>query len=301
MKVLRVRGRWRKVNVLGFAPAGELLASASDHGVLLWEWPAERVRASYKVWYGMALTFSSDARMLAVGLGHSRAYELGLGYASGVLLDTAAGSVLRALDPPQNVHSLALRPDGTFVSAGYTLQQGPSVVRGSLATGAREEVLGLLPRAGIRLLTADGSRLAATSSAKSLEVWDLAPLGHRCSCQQDNQVSCLAFSADGRLLATGDGWSALLWSAAEGRRLAQLKGGHKNRVEGLAFAPDGRTLATVGLDGIVAFWDISTGKQRRAYDWGVGKLRAVAFAPDGMTAAAGGDGGQIVIWDVDDG
>jgi hypothetical protein len=48
----------------------------------------------------------------------------------------------------------------------------------------------------------------------------------------------------------------------------------------------------------VRLWDIDSGRQRAAFDWGIGKVYAVAFAPDGMRAAAGGQQ-NIVVWDVD--
>ena len=48
----------------------------------------------------------------------------------------------------------------------------------------------------------------------------------------------VAFSPDGRLLATGDGFGiAHIWDAQTGRRLFRLDGGHVHSLGGLAFSP----------------------------------------------------------------
>jgi WD40 repeat protein len=60
----------------------------------------------------------------------------------------------------------------------------------------------------------------------------------------------VAFSPDGRLLATasGDDGTARLWDPAAGEHRRTLTG-HKWPVLGVAFSPDGRLLATAGDDG----------------------------------------------------
>jgi WD40 repeat protein len=68
-------------------------------------------------------------------------------------------------------------------------------------------------------------------------------------------VCGVAFSPDGRLLATAsaDG-TARLWDPATGQHQRTLTG-HTNAVLGVAFSPDGRLLATAGDDGTMRLWD----------------------------------------------
>src|SRR5262249_53865525 len=84
------------------------------------------------------------------------------------------------------------------------------------------------------------------------------------------EVSCLAFSDDGAVLATGgsDG-SVKLWRVSSGQALATLNG-HSDPVRALAFAPNRQTLASGGDDSRVVLWDLATMKRRatlRGFFW----------------------------------
>jgi WD40 repeat protein len=119
--------------------------------------------------------------------------------------------------------------------------------------------------------------------------------GHRLS------VTTLAFSPDGKLLASGEGshYTAnaplLLWETESGRLLASLKG-HTNYISAVAFSPDGKTLASSSLDKTLRFWDVATKRQLRKIgnEWG-----PVAFSPDGKLLASGTPDkrGGITLWD----
>jgi WD40 repeat protein len=59
-----------------------------------------------------------------------------------------------------------------------------------------------------------------------------------------NQVAAVAFSPDGKTLASGDRSGAVkLWSVTTLQEVASLEG-HRGKVHCLAFSPDGQTLAT---------------------------------------------------------
>ncbi|CAG9464470.1 unnamed protein product [Pedinophyceae sp. YPF-701] len=90
-----------------------------------------------------------------------------------------------------------------------------------------------------------------------------------------NAVSCLAFSADGRLLVSGEAGSRSepgairMWDFATGRCLAVVSE-HAWTVEDLDVSLDGKRLAALGQDsagrGMLAVWDVSAvfGKPRGA-------------------------------------
>ncbi|HND52798.1 MAG TPA: hypothetical protein PLV92_10395, partial [Pirellulaceae bacterium] len=63
-----------------------------------------------------------------------------------------------------------------------------------------------------------------------------------------NAVYAVAFSPDGRKLASASLDNSLkIWDAATGAELARLKG-HGDGVCGVAFLPDGKSLRSASLD-----------------------------------------------------
>jgi WD40 repeat protein len=94
-----------------------------------------------------------------------------------------------------------------------------------------------------------------------------------------DNVNTVAFSRDGRLLATGHNSEvARLWSLPDGKEVATLKG-HTASVLSVAFNPDATVLATAGEDKTARLWSVPEGKPITTLRGTSGNVNAIAFWP----------------------
>jgi WD40 repeat protein/tetratricopeptide (TPR) repeat protein len=245
--------------------AGRLATVSADwHTVKVWEAESGRLLAALGGLTGRAVhvVFSADGRRVAATGLRGKA-DPGREVQ---VWDAATAQPLAAfrpqVGPTRTVHgAVALSPDGGRV-AYDDYPEAKAQVRVSDATDGRE------------LLTLPAA---------------------------DEVLLCLAFSADGRLLAAGDrDGRVLVWDSTTGRRL------HDRDLTGpcwhLAFSPDGLRLAGVDREQ-VRVWNVRTGEEvltlrgapPRPYD--TGDNPALTWSPDGRWLASSNWDGSVSAWD----
>lgn len=161
----------------------------------------------------------------------------------------------------------------------------------------------------------DGKRLASGGWDLTARVWDaetgrelLTFKGHSSAAAKFRATSVapiiadIAFSPDGKRIASSDGMRVKVWDAESGQE--ELTLGDTRGIAGVVFSPDGTRIAIGGMShrksGETArVWDAVSGEQVLSLPHPE-QVLSVAFSPDGKRIATGGYG-RAMIWDTTSG
>lgn len=139
-----------------------------------------------------------------------------------------------------------------------------------------------------------GEQIAVAGPADSVLAWDIT--GQLIlQVQHAGTVPCVAWSLDGRMIASGTSGGVHLIDPATGREVHAAQG-HSDEVRSVSFSPDGRHLASGANNGVVRAWNAADLAPIATINAHNDLVRSVAWSPDGSMLASCGHDKTVRVW-----
>jgi WD40 repeat protein/tRNA A-37 threonylcarbamoyl transferase component Bud32 len=286
------------------SPDGRTLAIVSGDGVLrLWDVAAWRTRQPHGQTLNRvtSLIFSVDGRTLITA---SRVPGFFVYNRKLVSFETAplrnTTETLRLWDAAAGVETADAAPQRETMAPPYLVAQSPD--GRLLAAGGEDGSVqiweGLPHRENARLFVSEAAEWRVKTLELARQLWPRTNPNYSALAEG---VSALAFSADGRLMATGGSRGSIrVWNTGDWQEAAHWQG-DANGVPWLVFSPDGQGLA--GSRGGQAFvWAARTGRALATLGTeGDAAILCGIFSPQKNILALGSKDGVLCFWNPRDG
>ena len=286
------------VHGIAWSPDGRQFVSHDNGGTRIWNCAAGRLLSKYpgSTDYCRSAATSPDGRWIARA-NIDRSIDLCNGH---------TGAVVRKLKGHEaEVSCLEFSPSSRLLvsSCGKTLKIW------SVGDGRESLVLeGIRTGSSCVAFDREGKRLATVRAIVNrrtqttwcdLLVWDVRTGALKLVIPKAHQtyVSDLAFSPDGRSIASGGGYNKIrIWDPHSGDKLRTLNT-QGARVWCLDYSPDGRWIVSGDQASMLTVWDSVSGKRTGVFTGHTAGVTSVAFSPDGSQLSSGSQDHTARFWD----
>jgi WD40 repeat protein/serine/threonine protein kinase len=275
-KLLHVLDHQGGVTHVAYSPNGQLLATAGDLGVRLWNAATGKAMGN-PLQHGqgaLQIAFSPDGSLLLTAGYDHNAY----------LWDVSDGKLKCTLVGHQApVIGVAFDFDGKRILTGsfdHTAQLWDT------ATGQPiGEVMHHDDKVRIVAFNPDGHSVLTGSDDDTVRLWDAATGQLKGQVlQHQGKIHSASFNPDGRIVLSGSSdRTARLWDVATGEEIG-LPFRHQKSVTSVTVSPDGRSFATASFDGTVQIWAMPA-----ALEGDVGRIGHWCRVITGLELASGNE------------
>jgi WD40 repeat protein len=298
---LKLLGEWGKGAVwqVEWLPSTQLLAVATPLGVYIYDtqtlaqvrFIAIESRGSEEP---AIMAFSRDGQWLA--------FSQPFPYNEVQIRQVGTGQLARSIPfaRPSSPYGVAFAPDGHLAIA-----TGEDVWLMDISTGERLRTF-QAKNAIKATFSPDGSKLAVIGWADNIvRLWDVA--SGRLLAQWEPEVrtlSCIAFSADGRLLAAGGYIGVFMWDVTTGQPVDYSVPStiFEDQIADLDFSPTRSLMAVGGNYSLLYLVNAETHQIVHHFQGeNVHEIISLSFSPDGRRLVSGSADGEVQIWDAETG
>lgn len=295
-----------------YAPDGTRLAVATTLGIWIYDATTYQVLHFLKKYEDLVerIVFSPDGRILASEERFDKIH----------LWDVNTGKHKYKLQHQGGIKHFDFSADGqTLVTLSIA---GPSIntIFYHADTGTEKQVKSMdmnhidFIQAYHKTFDRNTHILATGELRNTIYLWDLVEgVRKKTLSGHKGGLNCLAFSPDGKTLASGgegefirgedgnfrrDNGVFHVWDAVKGKQKHRFSGENMFDIWSVAFSPDGSLLAGGGEFGQIHLVDPNTGKYLKRLEGHSKEVVAISFSADMRTFASGSIDGTLYIWDI---
>ena len=283
-----------EISSIVFSPDGKTLISGSSRDTIrLWDVATGTEKLTFDAPYTSSLAVSPDGKTLAC-----------IKFSVLILRTAETGDIITELSGHSySLNAIAFSPDGSTLASGG----GDKLFLWDVISGARKmSILGHTSAIISMAFSSDNNKLA-TAAEDKIHLWNPITGEYKKTLNggyRDRHV-VLTFSADGKTLASQEGYNTHLWDTDSALHIMTLSD-HREYVrnsEGgsssIAFSHDGKLLAGgLRYSTLINLWYM--GRTHKATLSGhTGGITSVAFSHDNRFLASGSNDHTVRLWDVD--